>query len=270
MDLQDWRVVAASAIGTSHLKTDTTCQDAFAHDVLGSECDIVVLIASDGAGSASHSDRGASLACSELLDCVRCFIDDGGQIGAISREVVHGWLESASMRIGHQAQLDELPVREYACTLLAAIVSATHVCFMQVGDGAIVIRPRGDDWAYVFWPQHGEYINTTVFLTDPASLAGFEFSCREDAVDEVAVFTDGIEALVLHYASQTVHGPFFDNIFRSVRTDSGAGFNGELSEKLAEYLASPTICDRTDDDKTLLLATRLTRPPQRASELVES
>lgn len=270
MSLQDWRVVAASAIGTSHLKTDATCQDAFTIDVLGSEGEIVVLIASDGAGSASHSDRGASLACTELLDCIRGFIDDGGEVGAISREVAHGWLENASVRIGHQAQLDELPIREYACTLLAAIVSATHVCFMQVGDGAIVIRPRGDDWAYVFWPQHGEYINTTVFLTDPASLVGFEFSCREDAVDEIAVFTDGIEALVLHYASQTVHTPFFDNVFRSVRTTPEAGFNSELSEKLAEYLASPTICDRTDDDKTLLLATRLTQPPTRAPEMAES
>lgn len=270
MILQDWRVVAASAIGTSHLKTDVTCQDAFAYDMLGGEGDVVVLIASDGAGSASHSDRGASLACSELLDCIRSFIDDGGQVSTISREVAYGWLENASARIGHQAQVDELPVREYACTLLAAIVSTTHVCFVQVGDGAIVIRPRGDDWAYVFWPQHGEYINTTIFLTDPASLASFEFLCREDAVDEVAVFTDGIEALVLHYASQTVYTPFFDNIFRSVRTVPEAGFNDELSGKLAEYLASSTICDRTDDDKTLLLATRLTQPPVRAPELAES
>lgn len=270
MSLQDWRVVAASAIGTSHLKTGATCQDAFALNVLSGEDDIVVLIASDGAGSASHSDRGASLACSELLDCIRAFIDDGGEVGAISREVAHGWLESASVRIGHQAQLDDLPIREYACTLLAAIVSASHACFMQVGDGAIVIRPRGDDWAYAFWPQHGEYINTTVFLTDSTSLAGFEFSCRKDNVDEIAVFTDGIEALVLHYASQTVHAPFFDNVFRSVRTVLEAGFSSELSMKLAEYLASPAICDRTDDDKTLLLATRLTQPPVRAVESAES
>ena len=269
MDLQPWRVVAASAIGTSHLKTDAMCQDAFAHDVLGHESDTIVLIASDGAGSASRSDHGASLACSEMLDCIRSFMDDGGQLSDISREVAHAWLENASARIAHQAQTDELSIREYACTLLAAIVSATHVCFVQVGDGAIVIRPRGDDWTYVFWPQHGEYINTTVFLTEPASLAGFEFSCREDAIDEVALFTDGIEALVLHYASQTVHAPFFDNIFRSVRVVPDAGFNGELSGKLAEYLASPAVCDRTDDDKTLLLATRLTKAPIRPSELAE-
>jgi hypothetical protein len=267
MSLQDWRVVAASAIGTSHLNTDAPCQDAFAHDVFQSEGDIVVLIVSDGAGSASHSDRGASLACCELLDSIRSFVDDGGQVAGVSREIAHGWLENASVRIAHQARIDELPVREYACTLLAAIVSAAHVCFVQVGDGAIVIRPRGDDWTYVFWPQHGEYINTTVFLTDPAALANFEFTCREDAIDEVAVFTDGIEALVLHYASQTVHTPFFDNVFRSVRMVPDAGFNVELSEKLAQYLASPVICDRTDDDKTLLLATRLSQPPRRASEL---
>jgi hypothetical protein len=133
-----------------------------------------------------------------------------------------------------------------------------------------VFWPRGDDgWCLMSWPQHGEYINTTVFLTDPAARANFEFCARPDVVDEIAVFTDGIESLTLHYASQTVHGPFFDAVFPAVRALKAPGVSDALSSQLGAYLRSSTICDRTDDDKTLLLASRIRRPTSRALVVVE-
>jgi hypothetical protein len=268
MELQEWRVVAASSLGASHLKTEAPCQDAHAWD-LTQDNQTIVLVAADGAGSASHSDTGSQLATSEILDSIRSFFDDGKDLSQVTREVANEWLRNAAERISERAKVDDLPVREYACTLLAAIVSSTHTCFIQVGDGAIVIRPRGDDWAYVFWPQHGEYINTTVFITDPAAVENFEFSCQAGFVDEVAAFTDGIEALVLHYATQTVHAPFFDQMFKPVRALEHSGFNEGMSAKLEAYLSSPLICDRTDDDKTLLLASRLAKPPVSTSAVVE-
>ena len=212
---------------------------------------------------------GSNIACRELLDNIRAFLEDGHSIAELTRETALGWLENSAAAIVHAAGREGLAIREFACTLISAIVSPTHAVFLQVGDGAIVIRPRGDDWTYVFWPQHGEYINTTVFITDPAALLRFEYSSRPDLIDEVAVFSDGIEALVLHYASQTVHAPFFDGVFPAVRALPHPGWNEELSAKLMAYLASPVICDRTDDDKTLLLASRLKRPPSRALVPVE-
>lgn len=256
MDVQDWRVVAASSIGTSHIKFGTDCQDAFEQEFFP-EHGTVLLVASDGAGSASQSETGAKLATAEIRDCVRNHFEDGHGVEEITRDVVLNWLAGVAARIAHRAAAHELDVREYACTLVAAIVSPTHTCFFQVGDGAIVIRPRGDDWTYVFWPQHGEYINTTVFVTDPVAALNAEFSSSAGAVDEVAVFTDGIEALVLHQATQSVHSPFFDKIFAPVRALTDAGYSEELSAKLGAYLSSPVICERTDDDKTLLLASRL-------------
>jgi hypothetical protein len=191
-------------------------------------------------------------------------------VADVTREVALGWLENAAARIAFAAEQEGLPPREFACTLLAAIVSETHTAFLQVGDGAIVIRPRGDNWCHVFWPQHGEYINTTVFITDATALASFEFCANSDVIDEVAAFTDGIEALVLHYATRTVHDPFFDGMFPAVRALPRAGYDEALSEKLGQYLGSPTICCRTDDDKTLLLASRLKLPPSRALVVLEN
>ncbi|WP_296247700.1 PP2C family serine/threonine-protein phosphatase [uncultured Stenotrophomonas sp.] len=260
MNLQDWRIVAASSVGSSHIKSESPCQDAHTSEFF-QEQDIVLLVASDGAGSASQSETGSQLATTEIQDCVRSHLEDGKGVEELTRETVLSWMAGAATRIAQRAEADGLQIREYACTLLGAIISPTHSCFFQIGDGAIVVRPRGDDWTYIFWPQHGEYINTTVFITDPIAVLNAEFSCSAGAIDEVAVFTDGIEALVLHQANQSVHSPFFDKIFQPVRALAEPGLSEDMSLKLKNYLSSPVICDRTDDDKTLLLASRIISPP---------
>lgn len=260
MELHAWRAVGASVVGTSHIKTATPCQDSHRLEVFGAE-PIVVMVASDGAGSASRSEFGSAIACREMTDNIRLYLEDGGHVIDITRELAIDWLENAAVALSEEAAAAKVPVREYACTLLVAIVSESHSVFMQVGDGAIVFWGRGeDDWCLMAWPQHGEYINTTCFLTEPVARANFEFCSTTQHVDEIAVFTDGIEALVLHYATQSVHSPFFDSVFPAVRAIAEPGINAEMSSKLAAYLSSNSISDRTDDDKTLLLASRVKRP----------
>jgi hypothetical protein len=265
MELQAWRAVGASVVGTSHVKTGAPCQDSHRLEIVDGAEPIVVMVASDGAGSASRSEYGSAIACQELTDNIRLFLEDGGHLADITRELATGWLENAAVALSEEAAATGVSVREYACTLLVAIVSENHAVFMQVGDGAIVFWGRGeDDWCLMAWPQHGEYINTTCFLTDSVARANFEFCSTKQPVDEIAVFTDGIEALVLHYATQSVHSPFFDGVFPAVRALVEPGFSAEMSSKLAAYLGSNAISDRTDDDKTLLLASRVKRPASRA------
>ena len=103
----------------------------------------------------------------------------------------------------------------------------------------------------------GEYINTTHFVTEPSSLDQFEFTLTANAIHELAVFTDGIEPLVLQYATNAVHSSFFNKMLPPVRALAQPGFDTTLSDQLSTYLSSPVICSRTDDDKTLLLASRL-------------
>ncbi|RYH00143.1 MAG: protein phosphatase 2C domain-containing protein [Alphaproteobacteria bacterium] len=269
MKLHEWRAAAASVIGTSHIKGDLPCQDAHAFDLIAGVEEVLVLVASDGAGSASRSDVGSHLACRELLDNIRLYLGDGKLVSELTHEIALGWLENASAAIQLVAAEQEIGVREYACTLLAALVSPTHTAYLQIGDGAIVVRSDSDGWAYIFWPQHGEYINTTVFLTDPAALQNFQFEVAASVIHEVAAFTDGIESLVLHYATQSVHGPFFDMIFEPVRMLPVGGYSESLSGHLKAYLSSDKICEKTDDDKTLLIASRLKRAPSRALVVIE-
>ena len=129
--------------------------------------------------------------------------------------------------------------------------------FAQIGDGAIVVaNENGTQWSSVFWPQHGEFANTTNFVVSLGASELLEFFASDEAVNELAVFSDGIENLVLNQASKSAHSPFFNSMFVPVRKLEISGLNEELSAGLATYLESQAICDRTDDDKSLVLASR--------------
>jgi hypothetical protein len=53
-----------------------------------------------------------------------------------------------------------------------------------------------------------------------------------------------------------VHQPFFANLFPALRRAENEEHLSILNERLAAYLSGDAINGRTDDDKTLLLATR--------------
>lgn len=263
-----WRVAAASVEGTSHAKLGTPCQDAvtvkFFNDADGRE--VLVVVVSDGAGSAKRSDIGSMLACSTIAEAVEVFLAESRRVVEIDRAVAETWLAMVRKAIVERAAEDGEVPREYACTLLAAVVGQDAAAFMQIGDGATVIFD-GEGWAWIHWPQHGEYLNTTNFVTADNARECLDFDLCEVIVDELAVFTDGLEGLVLHQATKTVFSPFFDRMIPAVRACTAAGLDAGLSEALASYLTSPPICARTDDDKSLVLATRriMEKSPQPAS-----
>ena len=64
------------------------------------------------------------------------------------------------------AQDKSVRSREFASTILAVAITPDHGVAAQVGDGVIVVRDEEHVWRRVFWPQHGEFVNTTRFLPD--------------------------------------------------------------------------------------------------------
>lgn len=253
-----WRIAAAAAIGTSHIKQGTVCQDSHACRVFedGAGRPVAVFVVSDGAGSAARADEGSDIACRTIVEAVEVFLANGGQVAAIDIDTARSWMEMVQSAITFLADEAGAVPRDYACTLLVAVVAEDAAAFIQVGDGAMVVADEAGEWSWVHWPQRGDYANTTYFVTDASAADQMAFDSVERTVDEVAVFTDGIEALVLHYATKTVHAPFFDKMFVPVRALEAEGIDQGLSAGLERYLASPTVCERTDDDKTLVLATR--------------
>jgi hypothetical protein len=244
-----WRFAAARATGTSHLKAGLPCQDWLACAVLGKT---LVAAVADGAGSAALAERGAEIAVETVVRCLSRAIDAGQ-----SDYDTMLWEAAAEARemVLTQAQKHGSDPRDFASTLLAAVVGPSGGGALQIGDGVIVVNDGGDGWCWVFWPQRGEYANTTHFLTDEDAAERLQVEAFSGNVTDVALLTDGLEPLVLHYASGSVHEPFFDGVFRPLLDADGANEINYLSASLERFLSSERIGSRTDDDVSLILAT---------------
>lgn len=254
-----WRVALAIAEGTSHASTGAPCQDSATVLALDTaEGPVLVAVVCDGAGSAAHAEVGAWLAARTMVELVDLHFERGGTLGEVDRACAAAWLGGVAEALAVDARAQGRALRDYACTLLAAVVGETSAAFAQVGDGAMVIsRGEEEDWSYVFWPQHGEFANTTNFVVSHDVVDAFEFASVPERLEELALFSDGLENLVLHRATRSVHEPFFRRMIAPVRRTAAPGLDARLSTDLEGYLRSDRVCERTDDDKSLVLATRI-------------
>src|SRR5262249_8069476 len=146
--------------------------------------------------------------------------------------------------LANEASARGVPIRQLACTLLTAIVGESRSLFAQVGDGSIVYLD-GDKYESAFWPQSGEYANTTNFVTQTDFADAFEFVDKITRIDELPTFTDGLQRLALNFSSRSVHQPFFRPMFDPLRAAEHAD---ELIVPLRSFLDSPLVNERTDDD----------------------
>lgn len=247
-----WKVVSASVAGTSHEADGRPCQDA--HRVEADRFRLVAVCA-DGAGSASRAEAGSAAACDAVAETIRRHTAEGGTASSVTKDDAVAWGESARDAIRSLAEFEGLPEREYACTLLAVLADETGAALLQVGDGAIVPTVGGVS-GVAFWPQAGEYAGTTFFLTGGPLADRLAFA-TSPPLTRVALFTDGLERLALRFAERTPHAPFFEPMFASLRAATGGGV--EFEGPLRAFLSSDRVNGRTDDDKTLVLATR--EPP---------
>ncbi|MCI0337157.1 MAG: protein phosphatase 2C domain-containing protein [Acidobacteria bacterium] len=253
-----WKYGFASVAGTSHVKASLACQDSSHVEVFAGPQgeEILLAVASDGAGSAVHGHLGSQLACDLLIDEVKTHFAGRKGWAQLEEEFIHGWIGKFQHLVAGWS--GELPkTQDFACTLLAAVIGQENAAYFHIGDGAIVasLREDGENYQCVCWPQQGEYANTTNFLTDVDAVEKIFCGLKSNAVDEVALFTDGIQSLVLDYRKRTAHSSFFAAMFSWLRLRS-EGYSRELSDSLVTYLNSEKINTRTDDDKTLVLATR--------------
>ena len=248
----DWRYAAASAIGTSHQNSQTVCQDA--HSLQFFEpLEAFVGVVSDGAGSASQSQVGSRRTCDVVLNRISAAAPESLFTASLAADV----LERLRVELRQLADDSGVAVREFACTMLVAIVGKERAAFWQIGDGAICFRERdADRFGYAFWPEKGDYANVTFFVTDQNAQNHLEFDVTAVEIAELAMFSDGLERLALDFVSGEAHTAFFTGLFPSVRGLRAPGYSAELSSQIEGFLSSERVNKRTDDDKTLLLASR--------------
>jgi hypothetical protein len=247
-----WRHIAQSLQGPSHVKDGTPCQDSHRVRIHGEGLkSTLVACVGDGAGSAKHSAIGSAIACDTILDHATRFLE-AHSLADLKLDDVLLWCDDFRSRIKLEAEQAESTPRDFATTLCAAIINSDVAVFFQIGDGAIIIG-NGSIYGIVFWPQSGEYANATNFLTGDDYQQKLEFVSTTCRFNKLAVMTDGLERLALKFDVQVPHTPFFDPLFRALASTSDLP---GLNDGLRSFLGSDSIHNRTDDDKTLVLATR--------------
>ena len=184
-----WKLVYGSVRGTSHATSGQPCQDFCAGSLVGST---LAAACSDGAGSAELSHLGSKAAVERFMEVA------APTESAPERAAIEAWVDAARERVLEEAATQGVVPRQLACTLLVAIVGDGWAAFAQIGDGVIVFN--GDaGYELAFWPDNGEYANTTRFLTDDDYRKHLRIEIVPRQVSELAVMTDGLQMLALDF-----------------------------------------------------------------------
>lgn len=245
-----WAWASASVRGTAHVRSGTRKQDAYSCSASG---DFLVCIVSDGAGSAQYGGEGASIVCRTLSEAARDYVRNSR--GLPSQELVLSWLDLARDRIAYAAGRRSSVPRDFAATLVSVISDGNKTLIAQVGDGCAALLDGSGQWRIPVWPDHGEYASTTSFVTEDPE-AKCRFAYEQSGVLAVAALTDGLERLAIDFASQSAFAGFFNGMTKPVLSTEAIGRDRALSAGLASYLEGASVCARTDDDKTLVIAAR--------------
>ncbi len=253
----DWQVIGAAVQGLSHQKQGLPCQDALEFRCLP---DGVLLVAlADGAGSATRSEVGARAAVQAALDSLASSLESCQPANCCDWvEVFCDTFERARAALIQLSEERDEPLRDFATTLTCLAATSEQLIVGQLGDGAVVARGADGILDTVTTLQRGEYANETYFLTQEQALEQVAIQVINLPMQALAVMSDGLTRLALKRPTNEPHLPFFEPLFAFVEASTPSNDGAQANEALTAFLASPRVCERTDDDKALVLALRPT------------
>lgn len=251
-----WMVSSTSVTGSSHLKAGLPRQDSSNYRIAG---EVLIAAVADGAGSSAMSDIGSTLASETSVVTAERLLRDYHDHAphpvheTCLKRVVTGAVEEARRELCEESQIRDIEIRHLASTLLLAVRTRNIMAAAQIGDGAMVVSDGLGAYATFIKPQRGEYANQTNFLTSPDAMSRLEVrtECMEVGGRRLAMFTDGLQNLVLRSADDSPHAPFFGTVFAWMGSQP---VSDDTDRRLAAFLESPRVTNRADDDLTLLLA----------------
>ena len=256
-----WNIASASVQGASHRLADVECQDV--HRVEVTQHGSLIIVVADGAGSAKNARWGAEIAVANVFERVRLLLEASppDSLDTLVDIVM------SSVRYGHDAIVDTAtrlgqPLRSFHATLTCVIASDVGVAVGKIGDGVVVDQSPMYGLQTLAMPDNGEYVNSTYFLTQLsdgyAGLYGVEY-----LPDSIAVMTDGLLEVAFDqpYGACVPWPNFFGPMFTWLASSNS---EVDMDAELAGFLGSDAIRERSDDDLTLVLATR--RPPIPSTE----
>ena len=115
--------------------------------------------------------------------------------------LVEHWVKDIRRAIYEEADKQNWLARDFACTLVGAVIGPSIAIFFQIGDGSIVVSSACVQ-GVVFWPDSGLYANMTYFVTEEDALDHLQVCVTATRIDEIAMFSDGFSDL--HYRLNSV------------------------------------------------------------------
>ncbi len=247
----EWQVVAASVRGTSHQKSNLPCQDVVAFRCLPNG--VLVAALADGAGSASMAEVGATVAAQSAIESLSAAFGSASPPGGDEelRAALLNALSGARASVVAEAERRSVRARELATTLIVAAFMRTRAVSAQIGDGAVVVSIQPGTFDLLTGPPQTEHLNETIFLTADAALDHAQVKVLSGHVRYVALLCDGLQLLALKYPELVPHAGFFGPLFGFLEK---ARPGEETAARLREFLESPRVTARSDDDLSLVLA----------------
>ncbi|MHB9023206.1 MAG: PP2C family serine/threonine-protein phosphatase [Armatimonadota bacterium] len=247
-----WRVAGVSEQGVSHLKRRQPCQDAHLWRELPGGA--IIIAVADGAGSASLAQVGSARAAVASVEWASQLMNEGWPTNEAEwRGLLNATMQTAHESVVASAEKRTVSSRELATTLILTIATPEIVAVLQVGDGAVVLNDAEKHLFALTVPQSGEFINETIFFTSPHYLDAAQFNIYAGSFSGIGVMSDGLQMLALRMPGAQPHPAFFNPLFRMMHD---ADDEEEATRHLRSFLESDRIRDRSDDDLTLVLATR--------------
>jgi serine/threonine protein phosphatase PrpC len=251
----DWQIIGAAVQGLSHQKQGLPCQDALKYHCLPGGILLVAL--ADGAGSAIHAELGAQAAVQASVDWLITNLEHNQPSECCEwAEVIWETFQNARNAVEQLGVERDEPLRSFATTLTCLVATPEQLIVGQLGDGAVVAVGEDEGLKTVTTLQRGEYANETNFLTQDQALELVSIQVIAERVQGLAVMSDGLTRLALKRPDNVPHPPFFKPLFSFVESSASSNDPAQANDALMEFLASPRVCERTDDDKSLVLALR--------------
>lgn len=251
-----WKVYGAKVQGPSHVQTNTPCQDAFSTGV-SSDGQWVSMVVSDGAGSAARAEEGSQLVAKVLSEKL---LEIAAQLNT---RVPGGWInDSVIQQVIHVRELlrekaGKDDIRDFHCTLVAALVGPSGGFLIHIGDGSLIsgnATPEANEEKKFHItinnqskPENGEYANETFFITEKDWIKHLRIS-PIGKTDWIMLATDGGCALSLQNES-VPHISNLQDIFKHLLKLP----EESRSPAIQAWLETDGAKKLSNDDKTLVI-----------------